>query len=132
MDARRLTAFARSVGHPVYWAGSRSGTSYEVSRTRDRSIYVRYLAAGVPAGSSRQFLTVGTYPNPQARAAISQALRQPGARRARGPGREVAVITAGHPHSIYFAADEGRFLVEVFDPDPVRARRVARTIVRIP
>jgi hypothetical protein len=137
MNLVQLRAFARSVGHPVFWVGPfpagspRSGLTYEVSQTRDRSIYIRYLPPGVAAGSNRTFLTVGTYPNGQAAATVRQGLARPGATRARGPGRAVAVINGARPNSVYFAAPDGRFLIEVYDPAAARARRLAATAAPI-
>ncbi|MFL5819678.1 MAG: hypothetical protein ACJ76S_03225 [Solirubrobacteraceae bacterium] len=134
MNLTQLRAFAASAGHPVYWAGPRpsgapaKGLAYEVSQTRDRSIYIRYLPPGVAAGSNRLFLTVGTYVNGRARATVRQALARPGATRARGPGRETAVVNASRPHSVYFAAPDGRFLIEVYDPNAARARSLASTV----
>ena len=133
MNFQQLRAFARSVGHPVFWAGRRppgsprSGVTYEVSQTKDRSVYIRYLPPGVAPGADRKFLTVGTYLNAKARATVRQGLARQGASRARGPGGEVAVINSSHPNSVYFAAPNGRLLIEVFDPDAARARRIAST-----
>ena len=132
MNLAQLRTFARSAGHPVFWLGRRppgspSGVTYEVSQTKDRSIYIRYLPPGVAAGSNRTFLTVGTYPNNRAAATVRQGLARPGARRARGPGGAVGVVNGARPNSVYFAAPNGRFLIEVYDPNGARARRLAPT-----
>ena len=37
------------------------------------------------------------------------------------------MINSSHPNSVYFAAPNGRLLIEVFDPDAARARRIAST-----
>lgn len=135
MDLTELRGFAASAGRPVYWAGPappglpRTGVTYEVTQTGDGSIYVRYLPPGVSAGSDRpQFLTVGTYLDARARETISQAQARPGARRSRAPGGSTAVSNSSYPQSVYFAAPSGRLLIEVFDPDPARARRVASAV----
>ena len=131
MNLAQLRTFARGAGHPVYWLGQRPpGTprpTYEVSQTKDRSIYIRYLPPGVAAGSNRTFLTVGTYPNNRAAATVRQGLARPGATRARGPRGAVGVINRARPNSVYFASSNGRFLIEVYDPNAARARRLAPT-----
>ena len=131
MSLAQLRALARSVGHPVFWLGQRpSGTpppTYEVSQTKDRSIYIRYLPPGVAAGSNRTFLTVGTYPNNRAAATVRQGLARPGAIRAHGPGGAVGVINRARASSVYFASSNGRFLIEVYDPNAARARTLAPT-----
>jgi hypothetical protein len=136
LNLAQLRAFASSVGHPVFWAGPHpagtpGGVTYEVSQTRDRSIYIRYLPPGVAAGSNRKFLTVGTYPNARATATVRQGLARPRASRASGPAGQVAVINAARPNSVYFAAPDGRFLIEVYDPAAARARRLAATAAPI-
>src|SRR5437764_3495628 len=63
----RLDAFASSVGHPIYWAGSQPSFTYELSRTKDGRVYIRYLPPGVKLGTrSSKYLTVGTYPQKNA------------------------------------------------------------------
>jgi hypothetical protein len=58
-----LREFAASSPNPVYWAGPRAAQTYELFKTQDGRVYVRYLPAGVKIGDPRpQFLTVGTYP----------------------------------------------------------------------
>src|SRR2546428_730757 len=41
-----LVKLAKSVGHPVYWAGPENGVSYEVTRLKNGRIFVRYLPSG--------------------------------------------------------------------------------------
>ena len=60
---RRLSQFASSVGHPVYWAGLQPRFTYELSHTKDGRVYIRYLPPGVKVGNRNpNYLTVGTYP----------------------------------------------------------------------
>src|SRR5215472_2310686 len=39
----QLTQLAASLGHPIFWLGGRSGDTYEMVRTHNGSIYIRYL-----------------------------------------------------------------------------------------
>ncbi|MFL6020734.1 MAG: hypothetical protein ACJ74A_06290, partial [Gaiellaceae bacterium] len=67
MSIRDLNELAASIGHPVYWAGSQPRFTYEVSRTKDGRVYIRYLPAGATVGAANaNYLTVGTYPQPHA------------------------------------------------------------------
>ena len=43
-----LRSFAESSSHPVYWAGAKDGQTYELTRTNDGRVYVRYLPEGRP------------------------------------------------------------------------------------
>jgi len=60
--AKTLRALVDALGRPVYWAGPQHGVTYEFTETADRRIYVRYLPAGVAAGSAHAYLTVASYP----------------------------------------------------------------------
>ena len=51
-----------ALGIPIYWAGEQPGTTYELTKTADNRVFIRYLPAGVPIGSSKRYLTIGTYP----------------------------------------------------------------------
>jgi hypothetical protein len=123
----QLRAFAAGEEGPVYWAGPRTGMRYELTRTADGRIYVRYLPVGVEAGSSDpNNLTVGTYPQQDA----LQTLRQTAARRG---GRTFAVAGGGtgaqlpsNPDSVYVAYPGGAVQVELFDPQGA-AKTLARS-----
>ena len=48
----KLERFARSLDYPMYWAGPKSGFSYELTAANGRA-WVRYLPAGVSAGDAQ-------------------------------------------------------------------------------
>jgi hypothetical protein len=119
-----LREFAVSSPTPVYWAGPRAGQTYELFTTSDGRVYVRYLPAGVKVGDPRpQFLTVGTYPLPNAFAAVKRAGRTPGAVTRRLAGGGLAVINPATP-SVYFAYPGGKYQVEVFAPSASTTRNL--------
>jgi hypothetical protein len=72
-----LTALATSLGHPIYWAGPRTGYTYEVTQDASGKVFIRYLPPGLAVGASKPYLTVATYPFPGA------LRRAPGTGRAR-------------------------------------------------
>jgi hypothetical protein len=119
-----LREFAASASHPVYWAGPRAGQSYELTRTSDGRVYVRYLPEGVPVGDPRpQFLTVGTYPRAKAFTELKRATRADGAVSRQLPGGGIAVFSRGSS-SVYFGYPDARYQVEVFTPSPGAARKL--------
>jgi hypothetical protein len=118
----QLREFAASAPNPVYWAGPRTGQTYELFRTSDGRVYVRYLPAGVKVGDPRpQFLTVGTYPVAKAFAAVKRIGRAPGATTRQLPGGGIAVFSSATP-SVYFAYPGAKYQVEFFTPSPSSAR----------
>jgi hypothetical protein len=124
-ELRRLPAF---VGHPVYWAGPHTGQRYELTRTEDGNVYIRYLPDGVQAGDRRaDFLTVATYPRADALAATRGAGQQSGGVRLSLPGGGVAVFSRDRPTNVYLAYPRVPFQVEVFDPSAGTARELVET-----
>lgn len=121
-----LRAFAASASHPVYWAGPKSGFTYELTRTSDGRVYVRYLPEGTDVGDPRaQFLTVGTYPRTGAFAELRRAARASGAVSVDLSRGGLAVFSEARPTSVYFGYPGAKYQVEVYHPSPDEARRLA-------
>jgi hypothetical protein len=122
---RALNAFAGSIGHPVYWAGPRPRFTYELSRTKDGRVYVRYLPPGVKPGDPKSsYLTVGTYPQRHAFATLRATVKKQKASPVRLFGGGLAFQYKSRPTSMYLAYPGSDYQVEVFDPSPARARHV--------
>jgi hypothetical protein len=113
-----LRALGAQLGRPVYWAGPERGVTYEFTETADRRVYVRYLPAGVAAGSPRSFLTVGTYPVANAFAVTRAAARRQGSVKVPlgGGSRGVAFYSASRPTNVYAAFPGSAVQIEIFDP----------------
>jgi hypothetical protein len=123
-----LQQLAGTLRHPIYWSGEKSGYTYELTRTKNDNVYVRYLPKGVQVGDRRaDFLTVGTYPQVNPMRSITAALKRQGTTRFAVPGGGVAVQYAAHPTSVYVAFPGSSLLVEIFEPSPAQARAVARS-----
>jgi hypothetical protein len=122
---RALNDFASSVGHPVYWAGSQPRYTYELSRTRDGRIYVRYLPPGVKLGNANpNYLTVGTYPQARAFATLRATATKQRAQTIRLAGGGLAFQDRNRPASMYLTYPRSDYQIEVFDPRPGRAREL--------
>jgi hypothetical protein len=120
----QLRSFAGTRQHAVYWAGTIPSQRLELTETK-RGTFVRYLPEEAEIGSKRSlYLTVATYRLPRAFAVASEAARRPGAVDRALPGGGIAVWQAARPTSVYVAHPRSGRLVEVFDPDPRRARRL--------
>ena len=118
----QLTKLAATTDHPVYWAGKKSGT-YELTRTTDGRIYVRYLPSTAQVGDSApRYLTVGTYPQKNAFASIRRAAARPGAISLKIANGGLMVFNQLTPKSVYFGYPKTNYQVEVYDPSPQQAR----------
>jgi hypothetical protein len=123
LNAAGLATLAGTVGQPIYWAGQRNGYLYELRRTDNGNVYVRYLPPGVDAGAKgAKYLIVATYPFSHALAALEKVA---GGRGIQVPGGGLALVDPKYPKSVHLAFPKVDYQVEVFDPSPKRALEVA-------
>lgn len=121
-----LRTLAEKAAAPIYWAGTRPGKRFELTRTRTGKVFVRYLPPGVMAGDKRPaFLTVATYPQRDAYSVTADSSRKAGMVSKPTPSGGLAVWRRKRPHSVYLAYPGGNQLVEVFSPDAEEAQRLA-------
>jgi hypothetical protein len=124
-SVQQLKALAVELGHPVYWAGTRPNSTYELTRTRDGSVYIRYLPEGVPVGARRPgYLTIGTYPQKDALDILKSTAAKNHARTLKLAGGGLAFVDEKHPTSVYLAYPDVDVQVEVYDATPGRARQL--------
>ena len=107
---------ARSLGHPIYWAGAKKGYTYELNRNPNGSLFVRYLPPGVRVGSKKTYLSVATYPFTDALAGIQRVAKQKGQRPIKLAGGGLAVYNPKIPTDVHLAYPGSNYQVEVFDP----------------
>jgi hypothetical protein len=122
-----LSAYAAGVGHPVYWAGTRTGTQVELWQVASGNIFVRYLEGGAKAGDpSPDFLTIATYPFKNALAALRAKAAKPGEQSESLAHGGFLLYGASNPKSVYVAYPNQDVEIEVYDPNPQQALEVAR------
>ena len=125
VSAAELQSLADEALQPVYWAGTRPGVRFELTRTRRGKSFVRYLPDGVQVGDKRPaFLTVATYPQPRAYPVTQRSSRRKGMVRESTAGGGLAVWSRRRPNSVYLAYPGRDQLVEVFSPTAGEARRL--------
>src|SRR4051794_30381310 len=125
ISVQRLTSLSGSLGHPVYWAGAVRGSTYELSRTKDGRIYIRYLQRGAKIGDPKpNYLAVGTYPQANALASLKATAKKQGVPTTKLRGGGLAFTDKTHPTSVYLAYPGSDYQIEVYDPSPARARRL--------
>ena len=128
MTPTELKSLAASLGHPVYWAGTKAGTTYEVGTSSNGQVSVRYLPQGTKVGAQGEYLTVGTYPYPGAFEAIKALTTSPNIVTIKLPGGGLAVLDKTGPRkNIHLAYPGSDYQIEVFDPSARTARQVVAT-----
>jgi len=130
-----LLAAVSKLNQPVYWTGPKAPTfTYELTKTPDGRIYVRYLLPHVEAGDPRpDFLTVGTYPVGEAKRSLKVASHET---RENFAGEKLTlshhptyeVLSSKQAPSAYVVLDkEPELQIEVFSPNPGEADLLARS-----
>jgi hypothetical protein len=115
-----LVTLSNSSRQPIYWAGRKRGDTYELTKASDGRVWVRYLPAGVAAGSNSPYLTIGTYPLGNAYAVTRRLARKKGSTEVNVPGRAVAFYTT--PTNVYVAFPGIPYQIEVYSPSTSEAQ----------
>jgi hypothetical protein len=126
VSASQLSDFAGAADAPVYWLGERVGSRYELTETDSGRIYVRYLHGDAKVGDPRSsFDTVATYPVEDGVAKLRHAARTQGGAEL-GRAADGAVLLADPAAtSAYRAYPDGEVQVELYNPEPGQAKRLA-------
>jgi hypothetical protein len=115
------------LGIPIYWAGERPGVTYELTKTADNRVFVRYLPAEAAIGSSKPYLTIGTYPVRHAFAVTSKVAAGSSSVPVDIGKNGVAFSSHKSPDSVYLAYRGSNVQIEVYDPAPGRARALVES-----
>ena len=122
-----LQTIASAVNRPIYWAGAKPSLKYELTKTSDGRVWIRYLPPDEEIGEEETpYLTVGTYPVAGAYAVTSSAARNDGAVRLAAGDGAVAFYTKERPTNVYVAFRGSEYQVEVFDPSADTAQQLVR------
>jgi hypothetical protein len=125
LSASGLRTLATAVGQPIYWAGAKKGYLYELTRTREGNVYIRYLPPGVKAGAKgANYLVIVTYPYRNALQALKNIANGHEIAIPRGG---IALVDKSHPTSVHLAYPGSEYEMEVYDPSPARSLEVARS-----
>jgi hypothetical protein len=118
-DIQQLSS---QVGRPIYWLGPERGKVYELQRTPQDRIYVRYLPPSASIGTKRAgYALVGTYPVQSAYSVLKGLAKGDGEATFKAPHNAIAVYSTSRPTNIYLAYPGSDVQIEVYDPDPARA-----------
>jgi hypothetical protein len=125
LSASGLRKLAAAAGQPIYWAGTKHGYVYELTKTASGNVFVRYLPPGARVGAKgANFLIIATYPFTNALRALENVANGRGISL---PGGGIAVVDKKYPKSIHLAYANVNYQVEVYDPSPARSLQVARS-----
>lgn len=122
VSEQTLREFAAIHDGPVYWAGPRADTVYELTVTEPGDVFIRYLPLGVAPGNQQpDFLTVATYTRPDAYQALQEVALGDRFVSEETASGALVVYAADSPTSAHFSFPDTDIQVEVYDPQPNRA-----------
>lgn len=128
VSAEELEDAVAGEAEPVYWAGEQEGAELELSQPEGGRTYVRYLTGGAEAGDERaDFLTVGTYVQPDAVKALRDQAKASDGVLGTAPGKAVVYFNRDQPASVYLAYPGVDVQIEVFDPNFTRALQLVNS-----
>jgi hypothetical protein len=120
-----LASLADELGHPIYWAGPQSSAQLELEQSGG-DVFLRYLTGDANVGTPQQdYLTVGTYPFPNAFDTLKDLSKDEGSLTNETPDGGFVLTNQGNPTSVYIAYPDQDLQIEVYDPDPERAFDIA-------
>jgi hypothetical protein len=118
-----LRSLSDELGHPLYWAGPIPDQTYELTRTSDNRLFIRYLPKGVPVGIRQAAYTiVGTYPVENAYKVLQTLAKKPDESSFSAPSGGFAVYSTTQANNVYLAYPGSNLQIEVYDPSPQQAR----------
>ena len=118
-----LRSLSDELGHPLYWAGPIPDQTYELTRTSDNRVFIRYLPKGVPVGIRQAAYTiVGTYPVENAYKVLQTLAKKPDESSFSAPSDGFAVYSTTQANNVYLAYPGSNLQIEVYDPSPQKAR----------
>ena len=126
-SVQSLRALAGAAGHPIYWAGPEPNVKYELTQVTDGRIFIRYLPKSAPIRTKHPYPIVATYPVPNAYKAVRTAAKESGAVTFHTKRGGLAVYNQSATTNVYLAFPGSKYQVEVFDPNPSRARQLVRS-----
>jgi hypothetical protein len=121
------------LGIPIYWIGEKAGDTYELAKTANDRVYIRYLPSRDDVATRKPYLTIGTYPMKAAYGITSKLSKLSTSTPVDAGKNAVAFYVTAAPTSVFLAYPGLDYQVEVFDPSPGRASELvsSQQIVRV-
>src|SRR5262249_54546404 len=124
LSSSGLQTVATTLHAPMFWAGTKPSSEYELTQTSDGKFFIRYVPSGTAAGAAGSYMTIGTYPLANAYKVARAAASAPTAVRVAAPGNAIAFYGKNKPTSVYVTYPGLDDQIEVYAPSPVTARRI--------
>lgn len=123
-----LRSAVKTVGGSVYWVGSVSGALYTFNHSVAGQNFVRYLPSGKGLADVQQrYRVIATYPDAKAYQTMKEAGKLPTGVGITNPDGSLIYYAKATPTHVYLAYKNLAFQIEIFDPTPGVALKLATT-----
>ncbi|MEK6647743.1 MAG: hypothetical protein AABY37_00305 [Actinomycetota bacterium] len=123
-----LRSAVKTLGGSVYWAGSMSGALYTLNHVTDGQDFVRYLPNGKGLADTKQdYRVIATYKDAKAFETMQKAGELTTGVSVTNADGSLAYYAKATPTHVYLAYKDLPFQIEIFDPAPGAALKLATT-----
>lgn len=123
-----LISAVKTAGVPVYWLGSSAGAKYAFNNIAEDQNFVRYLPGGNGvADTAEEYRIIGTYQDVTAYETMKKASESSEGVSTTNPDGSIVYYQKSSPLHVYLAFKNLPYQIEIFDPKPGVALKLATT-----
>jgi len=123
-----LTSAVKTAGGSVYWIGPSAGAKYTFNRVSEDQNFIRYLPGGTGlADTAENYRIIATYTDPTAYDTMTKAAESTTGVSTTNPDGSIVYYLKASPLHVYIAFKNLGYQIEIFDPTPGEALKLATT-----
>lgn len=123
-----LSSAVKTAGGSVYWIGPSAGAKYTFNRVSEDQNFIRYLPGGTGlADTAENYRIIATYTDPTAYETMQKASESESGVSAINPDGSIVYYLKASPLHVYLAFKNLGYQIEIFDPTPGEALKLAKT-----
>ena len=123
-----LISAVKAVGGSIYWLGSAAGAKYTFNNVADDQNFIRYLPGGNGLTDTEQkYRIIATYKDATAYQTMKTAAKSDTGVSITNPDGSIVYYLKASPLHVYLAFKNLAYQIEIFDPTPGAALKLATT-----
>lgn len=123
-----LISAVKTAGVPVYWFGPSAGAKYAFNNVAEDQNFIRYLPGGNGVDdTANNYRIIGTYQDEKAYETMQKAAGSTDGVSATNPDGSIVFYSKATPLHVYLAFKNLPYQIEIFDPKPGAALKLATT-----
>lgn len=123
-----LISAVKTVGGSIYWLGSTAGAKYAFNNIAEDQNFIRYLPGGNGiADTAQSYRIIGTYKDVAAYETMQKAAKSSTGVSVTNPDGSIVYYAKATPLHVYLAFKDLPYQIEIFDPKPGVALKLATT-----